>query len=257
MPYPSERQAFLQKAEDTLAVALLDEQFLEDVSLVDSQEPFTEQDLIFGQDSDFFLEILLGAHALRYVTPHIPTPKTRAYMDNIFDLISDVDFQQQCRMTKESFQKIVELIKDHPIFHNNSFIEQTPVKLQLACALKHLGKNGNGASMGSLKRLYGIGYGTVSRFTDRVIKVLNDLAKDIIHWPSQEERAQIRDDLAPLGFPGCIGFIDGTTLPLSQRPGRCGEAYFDRKHRYSINAQVVCNHQQRFMALHVGFPGSC
>jgi hypothetical protein len=34
------------------------------------------------------------------------------------------------------------------------------------------------------------------------------------------------------GFPGCVGFIDGTMIPLSQKPKINGEVYFDRKKRY-------------------------
>ncbi|ETI44267.1 hypothetical protein F443_11030 [Phytophthora nicotianae P1569] len=30
-------------------------------------------------------------------------------------------------------------------------------------------------------------------------------------------------------FPGCVGFIDGTTLPPSQRPAVDGSSYWDQK----------------------------
>jgi hypothetical protein len=33
--------------------------------------------------------------------------------------------------------------------------------------------------------------------------------------------------------------VDGTLVPLSQKPGHHGEAYFDRKSNYSLNVQVM------------------
>lgn len=59
------------------------------------------------------------------------------------------------------------------------------------------------------------------------------------------------------GFPGCVGFIDGTTFPMYQRAGVDGETFFDRKKRYSINAQIVCDCDQIITALYTGWPGLC
>ncbi|OWZ21276.1 hypothetical protein PHMEG_0004186 [Phytophthora megakarya] len=59
------------------------------------------------------------------------------------------------------------------------------------------------------------------------------------------------------GFPGCVGFIDWTTIPLAQKPAVDGECYFDRKHRYSVNAQVVCDDRRRIISFYSGLPGSC
>ncbi|ETL90859.1 hypothetical protein L917_10544 [Phytophthora nicotianae] len=52
-------------------------------------------------------------------------------------------------------------------------------------------------------------------------------------------------------FPGCVGFIDGTTLPLSQRPAVDGSSYWDQKET------VVCDCDKRIIAVHYGCPGSC
>ncbi|KAL6533351.1 hypothetical protein OROMI_027463 [Orobanche minor] len=52
------------------------------------------------------------------------------------------------------------------------------------------------------------------------------------------------------GFPGCVGFVDGTTIPLSEKPSLDGE------HRYSINMQVVCDVDRRIIGFSCGWPGS-
>ncbi|KAL2632993.1 hypothetical protein R1flu_004472 [Riccia fluitans] len=43
-----------------------------------------------------------------------------------------------------------------------------------------------------------------------------------------------------MGFPGCIGLIDGTLIKLSQRPRDDGETYYDRKGDCAINAGPRC-----------------
>ena len=59
------------------------------------------------------------------------------------------------------------------------------------------------------------------------------------------------------GFEGCIGFVDGTTFPIFQRPGFNGKTFFDRKKRYSLNAQVICDCDKYIIGFITGWPGSC
>ncbi|ETK86273.1 hypothetical protein L915_09090 [Phytophthora nicotianae] len=59
------------------------------------------------------------------------------------------------------------------------------------------------------------------------------------------------------GFSGCVGFIDGTTISLSQKPAVDGECFFVRNHRYSVNTQVVCDDRRRIISFCSGWPGSC
>ncbi|MBW0576780.1 hypothetical protein O181_116495 [Austropuccinia psidii MF-1] len=89
--------------------------------------------------------------------------------------------------------------------------------------------NGNGASLGWIARSYGISQG----------------------------RIEISTSMELEGFPGCIGFLDGTTIPLFQRSGWDGEVYYDCKKRYSLNVQIVCDNFKRITDLLSGWPGSC
>ena len=57
-------------------------------------------------------------------------------------------------------------------------------------------------------------------------------------------------------FPNCIGLIDGTLLPLSQRPLVHGGNYLSRKRFYAVVMLVVCDDQARILYYHVGWPGS-
>jgi len=57
-------------------------------------------------------------------------------------------------------------------------------------------------------------------------------------------------------LPGCVGYIDGTHIPLDEAPVEDPESYFTRKQRYAIQLQAVCDNAKRLRNIFVGFPGS-
>ncbi|KAL2643143.1 hypothetical protein R1flu_010730 [Riccia fluitans] len=76
-------------------------------------------------------------------------------------------------------------------------------------------------------------------------------------YRDRRERVRISAVFAKLGFPGCIGLIDGMLIKLNQRPRDDGETYYDRKGDYAINAQVVYDDRKRIIYFFAGMPGSC
>jgi hypothetical protein len=167
------------------------------------------------------------------------------------------DFQQAMRTTPEGFGALKELIEDHPSFESISNNPQPPIEKQLAITLERLGSNGNGASVGRFSRNYKVSRGQVVKCTRRVISAILQRGHNYLPWPLTDRRKAISAVLKQDGFPGCVGFVDGTTIPLYQRPGVDGEVFFDRKHRYSINAQVICDCDRRITYFYAGWPGSC
>jgi hypothetical protein len=57
------------------------------------------------------------------------------------------------RLSSLVFTVILELIQKHHVFSNNSNIPQTPVNIQLAITLYHLGHYSNAASFKMLRDL--------------------------------------------------------------------------------------------------------
>ncbi|KAF9934820.1 hypothetical protein FBU30_010793 [Linnemannia zychae] len=148
------------------------------------------------------------------------------------DVISDLDlFMIKSWTTKQGFHTVLQIIKDNPVFHNSALIQQTDPAIQLAVMLARFGTYGNGGSVSKLQSLFQFGNGSTINFTKRVMKALLDVRDEWISWPDQRRRTEIGQVMREEGFPGCIGFIDGTTICLSQKPARDGETYFDRKKR--------------------------
>ncbi|VDB94232.1 unnamed protein product [Peniophora sp. CBMAI 1063] len=85
-------------------------------------------------------------------------------------------FRSYLRVTPACFDDLVKAIKGHAVFHNNSNNKQADVDIQLAVALYRLGHYGNATSTMKVALQFGIGYGSVQNYTDRVLAAINDKA---------------------------------------------------------------------------------
>ncbi|MBW0562947.1 hypothetical protein O181_102662 [Austropuccinia psidii MF-1] len=153
------------------------------------------------------------------------------YTMNDLQTLSSERFRHLCRTTHESFEELVAKIQDDKNFQNSSQNKQCNPAIQLAVALSRLGSNGNGATLGKIGMLFGIRHGDIVFFTKRVIQILMKLKHKVIVWPTIEKQREMSQAMQAEGFPGCIGFIDGSLIPLSQHPPNDGEAYFYQKKR--------------------------
>jgi hypothetical protein len=131
------------------------------------------------------------------------------------------------RTTPEGFIALRDLIQDHPSFLSNSNNPQPSVEHQLAITLERLGSNGNGASVGRFSQNYKVSRGQVVKCTRQVIDAILEQGDCYLGWPPADRRKAILSVWQQDGFPGCVGFVDGTTIPLYQRPGLDGEVFFD------------------------------
>ncbi|KAA1118046.1 hypothetical protein PGT21_050027 [Puccinia graminis f. sp. tritici] len=213
-------------------------------------------DVLFG-DQAMISDILELVLCNRYLNNRLPA-RTRDEFDlaQLFNMRDD-DFKQAVRTTKSGFTWLLALISFNSVFHSSSFRPQLPVPHQLALTLERLGSNGNGASVGRFSRNLSVGRGTVIKASRRVIQAINHLSGTYLLWPDEDRRKEISDVMKSEGFEGCIGFVDGTTIPLYQRPSIDGEVFFDRKKRYSINCQVICDCDRFIIGYMTGWPGSC
>jgi hypothetical protein len=165
----------------------------------------------------------------RFLSSRVHQARIPHYFLEVFPELSDTEFRNMFRTTRQGFSALCNTIHEHPIFSNNARVKQAHPAYQLATVMARFGCNGNGASVSKIQSHFALGAGTVSKYTERVIKALLDIEEKWIKWPSPERRREIGRVLGTEGFPKCVGFIDGTTIPLSQKPGLDGVVYFDRK----------------------------
>ena len=131
------------------------------------------------------------------------------------------------------FLNLLQLIESHPKFINSSQNPQKDPSVQLAVAICCLGSNGNGVSVFQLKNLFHVGYGTINLYTTWVTKVIYQMRSRLASWPTTKEQLESSQVMQEEGFPGCVGFVNGTTILLSQKSPIDGNHYFDCKKRCS------------------------
>jgi hypothetical protein len=80
--------------------------------------------------------------------------------------------------------------------------------------------------------------GLVVKATCRVMISILDMHDDVIHWPSADEKEAAKSWVEAescRSWHNGYCFVDGTLIPLSQKPRFHGDAYFDHKSNYSLN----------------------
>ena len=159
-------------------------------------------------------------------------------------------FRRNLRVNPETFDELMKRIEGNPIFTSDGPQDQLPLDEQLAIALFRFGHHGNAASVEAIAQWAGASAGTVVNVTRRVIVAFLTLHDTVIRWPSAREREEAKEWVE---VATCVAwrngwfFVDGTLVPLAEKPGYHGEAYFDRKSNYSLNVQVSVKPKEAFL----------
>ncbi|KAF9508691.1 hypothetical protein BS47DRAFT_1277224, partial [Hydnum rufescens UP504] len=168
-------------------------------------------------------------------------------------------FRLNLHVLPSTFDAIVTQIEHHPVFHNNSCNPQFPVPWQLAIALYQFGHFGNAAAVQSVAQWAGVSEGLVVKCTCCVMISILAMHDDVICWPSTDEKEAakcwVESESCARWWNGYC-FVDGTLIPLSQKPGFHGNAYFDRKLNYSLNLQLISLPNLRIIDYVIGHTGS-
>ncbi|KAI0345448.1 hypothetical protein BDW22DRAFT_1325369, partial [Trametopsis cervina] len=119
---------------------------------------------------------------------------------------------------------------------------------------------GNGASPDFIAEWAGCSVGQVDNSCKRVMVALLHLHDDAIRPPTEEEKEQAkRYAEAHTCHAWRNGYIsvDGTKVPLAFRPGRHGQAFFDKDRNYSFSVQLaVLLHNLLIVDYTIGHVGS-
>ncbi|CAK5275896.1 unnamed protein product [Mycena citricolor] len=153
-------------------------------------------------------------------------------------------FREALRVNPATFDELTAKIENDPIFWNESNQPQASVDEQLAVALFRFGHDGNAASLQAVANWAGLGKGTVLLYTRRVmIAILRpSFMQDAVRMPTPDEKARAKRWVQKHSCKSWRNgwcFVDGTLIPLDERPTWYGPGYFDRKCNYSLNFQIV------------------
>jgi hypothetical protein len=170
---------------------------------------------------------------------------------------NDDEFLFNFRITRESFHLLLNEMETKEAFRVKSkYKKQRPVSFQLLVFLFRVGKEGTGGSASAVASHFKIGRGSVHNYVRRCIKALHEIKPEVVHWPNNDEKEEMKSHLAALGFRHCIGIIDGTLVALDFQPEVFHECYYSRKSVYALNVMIICDHRRRITYYYAGWPGS-
>jgi hypothetical protein len=238
--------------ESTDSDADADSEFSEDssVSSFDSDEETDGEPVTThhqGQVAHHVRHTLQDIFARRYDAPRnvrlLHPPAQLPHVLSVTKIKYPDHFRQILRVTPYTFDRITAKICTDPVFINHSHCEQHPVNVQLAVTLYRFGHSGNAAGQSAVARWAGVGHGTVSLMTRRVMTAIlrPDFMAEAVRFPTAEEKEAAKSWVEARSCKAWRGgwcLVDGTLIPLYDRPHWYGESYFDRKCNYSLNIQV-------------------
>lgn len=182
-------------------------------------------------------------------------PRIRIFRDrnNPLEMYDNIDFQRKYRFSKEGFHFILDLLYNNLKFQTQRSHAITP-EIQLAVAFRYY-------ATGTFQSMVGdhanISSSSVCRIIKRVSHYIALLRQHFIVMPQGNELMETKEKFFRIaGFPGVIGAIDGTHVPIQSPGGPDAELFRNRKGFFSINVQAVCDADLRFLNVVARWRGS-
>ncbi|XP_041455631.1 putative nuclease HARBI1 isoform X1 [Lytechinus variegatus] len=172
---------------------------------------------------------------------------------NPFHIYENNDFQQRYRFTKQSALHIIEELTP-ALERHTSRTNAVPVYLQVLTAMRFY-------AVGTFQLLHGDECGLSQSSLSRIIvQVSTEIARwrrRYIHFPNTPEQvARTQEEFFQYcDFPGVVGAIDCTHVPIRCPGGENAQRFINRKGRFSVNVQAVCNHNGLLINLVARWPG--
>ncbi|KAK5647836.1 hypothetical protein RI129_002728 [Pyrocoelia pectoralis] len=183
----------------------------------------------------------------------LEVPKNVNYFEEIVPQFTNEQFSTHFRVSRHVSQHLAQRFGASEYYHQEGdSVKVTPLK----CILVFLWFAGNEAvSYRDVADRFGISQSTLFKIIRRVINFLSNLSSEVIVWPTDDEKNEIEAWFRNKNFVGVIGAIDGTHIKID-KPAEDPDSYLNRKHFFSVQAQVVCDHKRRIRDIFVGYPGS-
>jgi hypothetical protein len=175
---------------------------------------------------------------LSYVTLY-DRPRIIRDRSNLLECYDEDKFRERFRLSKVSTLTVLTKIEHHLEYASNRNAALSPIH-QLLITLRYYA---TGTFQLVISDLSGVVKSTVCRTVHKVSRALASLRSQYIKFPmSDAERMQtMREFYAIAQFPGVLGSIDCTHVPMQSPGGDAAEIYRNRKGYFSINVQTIAN----------------
>ncbi|XP_069687230.1 uncharacterized protein [Periplaneta americana] len=183
--------------------------------------------------------------------------KVGSYVENTISSYGGSDFQSHFRLNRSSAENLLNLI--YPALSKKDAAagrEPVSVEKTMLMSLWVLATN---VSFRDVADRFGLAKGNAHNKFMQFISAVQYLGSRYISFPEGNNATRAVNKFETLRpnkpFPGVIGCIDGTHIPIPAP--KCNKAsYYNRKGFYSILLQVVCDADMKFTDIFCGWPGS-
>ena len=170
-----------------------------------------------------------------------------------FYLMDDTKFVMRYRLSKQVTLKLLQQIEGMLEYPTNRNIPLTPIQ-QLLLTLRFYATGSFQIVIGDTN---GVSKATISRYIKIVSEAIASLRHHYICFPSGDEaRAVIQEFYRICNFPGVIGAIDCTHIPIQSPGGQNAEVFRNRKQYFSINVQTISDANLLIRNVIARWPGS-
>jgi len=185
----------------------------------------------------------------------VPRPVDSWFEHHYYDPTIPQDFfRQQLRVTKNTFDLILNVLGHRLVRQNSRFRAPLPPEKVLALGLYRLG---HGNSYVTIGPVFNVGKSTVIEAVQDVVNGLYELRNEYIKFPETvaETSTAIEtfQDLSDL--PNIVGAIDGSHIRI-KAPKDSAVDYFSRYQQHDFIIQAVVDGRKLFMDFSAGYPGS-
>ncbi|KAI4466410.1 dde superfamily endonuclease [Holotrichia oblita] len=168
-----------------------------------------------------------------------------------------VKFKQNFRINRDTSYEIISQYKISPFgakVKSHGGVEQISHEVEI---LAFIWFAANKSSLRDVSQRFGIGLSTLYRSIEKVMEFLIFIAPKVIRFPkTMEEKEKLSSEFYKLaGFPGVIGCIDGTSIPISTPAHKLKHTYVNRHDIPTITLQGICDNKRIFIRVFTGTPG--
>lgn len=143
------------------------------------------------------LDRLQPVLSLRYVCPRIQRPQATRFEWFLCER-SDREFLRSFRMERGSFTRLAELTGRNKVFVcMPGKKKMASPQEQLLVFLKYIGTHSSDACIDNLGTIFSVATGSCADYIRRVTWSLMVLYKDVVTWPTAEERQDLSERIRP------------------------------------------------------------
>ena len=173
----------------------------------------------------------------------------------INNVVMPEEWVENFRMSKDSFMSLCYELK--PYIEKNVTRLRVPIPFtkRVAITIYYLVDEGRYRKTANA---FGVSRAAVSVIVREVCHAISlHLGPKYIKMPATEEDVikAVGEFEKKFGFPQCLGAVDGTHVFI-KRPSKNSTDYLNRKNRYSLNIQAMCDHNYCFTDVVIMWPGS-